>query len=71
MKKSIIFASHIPTPDNLSVGVELLNIFLKSFSEYDIYIGINNSCQEWYDCIEEYSKKLNIYQGNDTRTFIN
>ena len=62
MKKSIIFASHIPTPDKLSIGVESLNKFVESFSEYDVYIGINNSCQEWYDCIEEYSKKLNIFK---------
>ncbi len=61
MKKCIVFASYIPTPDKLFVGIELLNKFVESFSEYDIYIGINNSCQEWYDCIEEYSKKLNIF----------
>jgi hypothetical protein len=61
MKKCIIFASHIPSPEKLSVGLELLNIFVKSFNEYDIYIGINNSCQEWHDCIEEYSKYLNIF----------
>jgi hypothetical protein len=61
MKKCIIFASHIPTSDKLFVGIESLNKFVESFNEYDIYIGINNSCQEWYDCIKDYSKKLNIF----------
>jgi len=61
MKKCIIFASHIPSPDKLFVGVELLNIFVKSFNEYDIYVGINNSCREWHDCIDKYSKYLNIF----------
>ena len=62
MKKCIIFASHIPTPDKLFVGVESLNKFVESFSDYDVYIGINNSCQAWYDCLEQYSKKLNLFQ---------
>lgn len=62
MKKCIIFASHIPTPDKLFVGVELLNKFVESFSDHDIYVGINNSCQAWYDCLEQYSKTLNLFQ---------
>jgi hypothetical protein len=61
MKKCIIFASHIPTSDKLFVGEESLNKFINFFSEYDIYIGINNSCREWYDCIKKYSEKLNIF----------
>ena len=62
MKKCIIFASHIPTPDKLFIGVESLNKFVESFSDYDIYVGINNSCQAWYDCLAQYSKKLNLFQ---------
>ena len=61
MKKAILFASHIPTPDKLFVGQESLDKFVESFSEYDIYIGINNSCKEWIDMVEDYSKKLNIF----------
>jgi hypothetical protein len=61
MKKAILFATHIPTPDKLFVGQESLDKFVESFSEYDIYIGINNSCKEWIEMVEDYSKKLNIF----------
>jgi hypothetical protein len=58
--KSIIFASHIPNPSRLYVGKEFLDKFLELFSGYDIYIGINNSCKEWYNLLDEYSSRLNI-----------
>lgn len=61
MKKAILFASHIPTDDKLFVGQESLDKFVESFSEYDVYIGINNSCDEWVDMVQNYSKKLNIF----------
>ena len=60
-KKCIIFASHIPTPNKLYVGKQFLDKFVESFHDYDIYIGINNSCDEWAKMIEDYSDKLNIF----------
>jgi hypothetical protein len=60
MKKAIIFASHIPTPDKIFVGQESLDKFVESFSDYDIYIGINNSCDEWVKMVGDYSNILNI-----------
>ena len=36
MKKAILFATHIPTPDKLFVGQESLDKFVESFGEYDI-----------------------------------
>jgi hypothetical protein len=59
-EKSIIFASHIPSPDKLFVGKEFLDKFLELFNEHDIYIGVNNSCNEWLLMLDEYSKILNI-----------
>jgi len=60
MKKCILFASHIPSENKLFVGKESLDKFVESFSDYDIYIGINNSCVEWIDTVKEYSNKLSI-----------
>lgn len=60
MKNCIIFASHIPSPDKLYIGKEFLDKFYKLFYDYDIYVGVNNSCNEWVNLLDEYSKKLNL-----------
>jgi hypothetical protein len=60
MSKSIIFASHIPTKGRLFVGQNILDKFVKDFSDYVIYVGVNNSCEEWYTLLDEYSAKLDI-----------
>jgi hypothetical protein len=60
MKGCIIFASHIPSKDKISVGKEFLDKFLESFKNYDLYIGVNNSCPEWIDVLNDYSNKLKI-----------
>jgi hypothetical protein len=61
MNGCILFASHIPNPSRLYVGSESLDKFVESFSDYDIYVGVNNSCNEWIETLESYKDKLNIF----------
>lgn len=69
MNGCIIFASHVPSEDRLFVGKEFLDKFVELFSEYTIYIGVSNSCKEWYEMIEEYSKKINIIHSEVPKEF--
>lgn len=63
MKKAFILSSYIPTDDIIWVGKEYLDMLVKNFQDYDIYIGVNPSTPEWVKTIEEYSKKINITYG--------
>jgi len=69
MKKSIIFASHVPTVDKIWIGKEFLDKFVDLFSDYDLYIGVSNSCKEWYDTINLYGEKINITYSEVTKEF--
>jgi len=60
MKSSVIFASYIPTTNELLVGIEMLDKMCQYFSDCDIFIGVNPSCPEWIGVIESYSDRLNI-----------
>jgi hypothetical protein len=60
MKGCVVFASYIPTKDKIYIGKEFLDKFIESFTKYDIYVGINDSCDEWIKTLEDYSKILNI-----------
>jgi hypothetical protein len=61
MKGSIIFASFIPSKNELYIGKQFLDKFKELYKNYDIFIGVNDSCKEWLDTIIEYSKTMNIY----------
>lgn len=61
MKSALIFATYIPTVDKISIGVEMLEKICEYFSDCDIFIGINPSCEEWIKVIESYKDRLNIY----------
>lgn len=52
MKKAVIFASYIPTKDTLYIGEEFLDFFEKNYSDYDLYIGVNPSCDEWVNLLK-------------------
>lgn len=61
MKSAIIFATYVPSPDKLYIGVEMLDKIYEDFKDCDIFIGINPSCPEWIETLEKYKEKLNIY----------
>jgi hypothetical protein len=69
MNGCIIFASHVPSKDKLFVGKEFLDKFLELFNGYTIYIGVSNSCKEWYEMLESYSKKINIIYSEVPKEF--
>lgn len=60
MKSAVIFATYIPTPDKIDIGIEMLDKIVEYFSDCDIYIGVNPSCDEWIETIKLYRNKLNI-----------
>jgi len=60
MKKAIIFASYIPTKDKMYIGEEFLNVFNEFYSDYDLYVGVNPSCQEWIDLLNSKLIKYKI-----------
>ena len=60
MKKAVIFASYIPTKDKLYIGEEFLDLFDKLYSDYDLYVGVNPSCEEWIKLLEK--KSINYDQ---------
>lgn len=61
MKNAVIFASFVPTIEKLFIGKEMLDKIVEYFSDCDIFIGINPSCNEWIEMIESYKYKLNIF----------
>lgn len=71
MKSAVIFATYIPTEDKIPIGIEMLDKIYEHYSDCDIFIGINQSCQKWIDTIESYRNKLNIfYQITETDKII-
>lgn len=60
MKKAVIFASYIPTKDKLYIGEEFLDLFDKLYSDYDLYVGVNPSCEEWIKLLEKKSINYKI-----------
>ena len=70
MKQAVIFATYIPTPDKLFIGIEMLDRLVLQFSDCDIYIGINPSCDEWVNVIESYRDRLNIFYEKTEPNFI-
>jgi len=60
MKKAMIFASYIPTKDKIYIGEEFLNCFQELYSDYDLYVGVNPSCQEWIDVLKNRSINYKI-----------
>lgn len=60
MKNCIVFASYIPNKSDLYIGAQFLNYFKDNFKDYDIFIGVNPSCDEWIGLIDEFKSELNI-----------
>jgi hypothetical protein len=60
MKNCVIFASYIPDKSNLYVGLQFLNYFKDNFKDYDIFVGVNPSCNEWIELLEQFKSELNI-----------
>lgn len=52
MKNLVIFASHINNPNHISIGKEIINLVNKHVPNNKIYVGVNNSCKEWFDEIK-------------------
>jgi len=60
MKKALIFASYIPSKDKVYIGLEFLDFFKEFYHDYDLYVGVNPSCQEWIDVLENNQIKYDI-----------
>ena len=60
MKKAVIFASYIPTKDTVYIGEEFLNFFEKNYADYDLYVGVNPSCEEWITMLNQRNIKYKI-----------
>lgn len=61
MKSAVIFASFVPDREKLFIAKEMLDKVIEHFSDCDLFIGVNPSCIEWIELIEEYKKKINLY----------
>lgn len=61
MKNAVIFATYIPTINEIPIGVEMLDKICEYFSDCDVFIGINPSCNEWIETIKSYQNRLKIY----------
>lgn len=64
MNKAIIFASYIPTKEQIYIGLEFLDLFRDLYEDYDIYVGVNPSCQEWLDMLNQRGINYNITPDN-------
>lgn len=64
MKKAVIFASYIPTPDKIYIGTEFLDYFKEFYSDYDLYVGVNPSCTEWIQILNERGIKYKVTESD-------
>lgn len=53
MKKALIFASYVPDKSLMWIVEEFFKIFEEHYSDYDIYVGVNPSCKEYIDYLED------------------
>lgn len=53
-KNCVVFSSYVPTEKQVPIAEFYLNCFVEFFPGEDVYIGVNNSCREWLECLSRY-----------------